>query len=339
MNSIATARQIKYKPQNLNTTEKERILAEIRRQLQLKRAVIIAHYYTDPAIQQLAEETGGYVADSLEMARFGMQHPAETLVIAGVRFMGETAKILNPGKKILMPTLAAECSLDIGCPADQLRMLHQQHPERKLVVYTNTSAEVKAQADWVVTSSIAVDVVEHLDQQGEKILWAPDQYLGNYVRQQTQADMIMWKGSCIVHEAFKTEALQQMLAVYPDAGVLVHPESPEGVIALANVVGSTARLIQAAVELPHDTLIVATDQGIFYKMQQAVPHKTLMKAPSAGAGATCISCARCPWMAMNQLDNLLDALQYQEQEIVLDPSILEAARVPLERMVAFRKGS
>ena len=200
--------------------------AEIKAQLRAKDAVLIAHYYTDPMIQELAEETGGIVSDSLEMARFGNSHSAETLVVAGVKFMGETAKILTPHKRVLMPTLEATCSLDIGCPADQFSAFCDQHPDRTVVVYANTSAAVKARADWVVTSSIALEVVDYLDSQGEKILWAPDKYLGNYVQKETGADMLLWDGSCIVHEEFKAKGIVDLKNIYPEAAVLVHPESP-----------------------------------------------------------------------------------------------------------------
>ncbi len=210
----------------------------------------MAHYYVDGDLQMIAEETGGYVSDSLDMARFGNQHPATTLVVAGVRFMGETAKILNPEKRVLMPTLEAECSLDLGCPADEFRRFCDAHPDRTVVVYANTSAEVKARADWVVTSSIAVKVAEHLHAKGEKILWAPDRYLGAYVQKVTGADMLLWQGSCVVHEAFKASELERTKARHPDAAVLVHPESPAPVIELADVVGSTTQLIKAAQELP-----------------------------------------------------------------------------------------
>ena len=241
-----------------------------------KNAVIVAHYYTDPLIQALAEETGGVVADSLEMARFGSRHDAETLIVVGVKFMGETAKILTPNKTVLMPTLEATCSLDVGCPAEEFNAFCDQYPDRTVVVYANTSAQVKARADWVVTSSIAVDVVDHLDSLGEKILWAPDKYLGSYVQKQTGADVLMWDGSCIVHEEFKAKGITDLQKVYPESAVLVHPESPQSVVEVADVVGSTSQLIAAAKNLPNKQLIVATDQGIFYKMQQAVPEKELI---------------------------------------------------------------
>jgi len=301
-----------------------------------KNSVLVAHYYTDPMIQALAEETGGCVADSLEMARFGAQHPADKLVVAGVRFMGETAKILTPNKTVLMPTLEATCSLDEGCPPKEFDAFCNQHPDRTVVVYANTSAAVKARADWVVTSSIALDVVEHLMDQGEKILWAPDKHLGDYVQRQTGADMLLWNGSCIVHEEFKAKGLLELKHVYPDAAVLVHPESPAAVIELADCVGSTSQLINAARTLPNKQFIVATDQGIFYKMQQAAAGKELIIAPTGGSGATCRSCANCPWMAMNKLENMIQSLELGSNEIVVDARLAEKAMIPLRRMLDFK---
>ncbi len=303
--------------------------------LQREDAVLIAHYYVDPEIQQLAEESGGCIADSLEMARFGRDHAASTVVVAGVRFMGETAKILSPEKRVLMPTLDAECSLDLSCPADEFGAFCDQRPDRTVVVYANTSAAVKARADWVVTSSIAKDVIEHLDESGEKIVWAPDRYLGDYVQRATGADMLLWDGACVVHEEFKARALQSLLLEYPDAAVLVHPESPADVIAMATVVGSTTQLIRAARELPQQTMIVATEAGIFYKMQQAAPGKNLIAAPTGGSGATCRSCAHCPWMGMNTLLNLKTCLATGSNEIKLDAALCERAMIPLNRMLAF----
>ena len=287
-------------------------------------------------IQELAEETGGTVSDSLEMARFGNAHDAQTLVVAGVKFMGETAKILTPQKRVLMPTLEATCSLDIGCPADEFAAFCDLHPDRTVVVYANTSAAVKARADWVVTSSIALEVVDFLDSRGEKILWAPDKYLGGYVQKKTGADMILWDGSCIVHEEFKAKGILDLKQVYPDAAVLVHPESPDSVVRLADVAGSTSQLISAAKELPNQQLIVATDQGIFYKMQQAVPDKQLLVAPTGGSGATCRSCASCPWMGMNSLENLLSCIEQGSNEIFVDPLIAKLAVQSLDRMMNFK---
>jgi quinolinate synthase len=318
--------------------DQERVLKErISDQLQRENAVLVAHYYTAPAIQALAEETGGCVSDSLEMARFGRDHNASTLIVAGVRFMGETAKILTPEKRVLMPTLEATCSLDIGCPADEFSAFCDAHPDRTVVVYANTSAAVKARADWVVTSSIALDVAEHLHDEGKRIIWAPDQHLGHYVQSQTGADMLMWDGACIVHEEFKARGLADLKHLYPEAAVLVHPESPAAVIEIADRVGSTTQIINAAVEMDNRQFIVATDQGIFYKMQQAVPDKELIIAPTAGQGATCRSCANCPWMAMNDLETLAQVFERNDNEIFVDPALGERAMIPLQRMLDFAR--
>ncbi|MBZ2189904.1 quinolinate synthase NadA [Alcanivorax sp. JB21] len=322
----------------LDDAQRRNFRDRIKALLQARDAVLVAHYYTDPEIQALAEETGGCVADSLEMARFGKEHPASTLIVAGVRFMGETAKILSPEKRVFMPTLEATCSLDLGCPEKAFAEFCDAHPDRTVVVYANTSAAVKARADWVVTSSIAVELIEHLDRQGEKIIWAPDKHLGDYVTRQTGADVLCWDSACIVHEEFKARGVLDLREAYPDAAVLVHPESPQAVVEIADVVGSTSQLIKAAVELPNQTLIVATDRGIFYKMQQLAPGKTFIEAPTAGSGATCRSCAHCPWMAMNGLENMCRVLEDEQgagQEIFVDPEIARKAMVPLDRMLAF----
>ncbi|MFS2223258.1 quinolinate synthase NadA [Pantoea sp. B65] len=325
------------KPARLSVDEKQHYREKIKRLLKERDAVMVAHYYTDPEIQALAEETGGCVSDSLEMARFGSNHPASTLLVAGVRFMGETAKILSPEKTVLMPTLQAECSLDLGCPIEEFTQFCDRHPDRTVVVYANTSAAVKARADWVVTSSIAVELIEHLDSLGEKIIWAPDRHLGRYVTQQTSADVICWQAACIVHDEFKTQALLRMKALYPQAAILVHPESPQAIVDLADAVGSTSQLIQAAKTLPHPQMIVATDRGIFYKMQQACPDKELLEAPTAGEGATCRSCAHCPWMAMNGLKAIAEGLEQggQQHEIHVEESLRQAALIPLNRMLSF----
>ena len=323
------------KDNSLSPEVKREKFAQIAAELKKRNAVLVAHYYCDPDVQELAELTGGCVSDSLEMARFGRDHPATTLVVAGVKFMGETSKILSPEKTVLMPTLEATCSLDLGCPVDEFSAFCDQHPDHTVVVYANTSAAVKARADWVVTSSCAVEIIEYLDSLGEKIIWAPDQHLGRYIQKKTGAEMLLWDGACIVHEEFRARGIAQMKALYPDAAVLVHPESPESVVEIADAVGSTSQLIKAAQTLPHKQMIVATDRGIFYKMQQAAPDKELFEAPTAGEGATCRSCAHCPWMAMNELDGILHVLQHGDQEIHVDPALAERAKLPLDRMLNF----
>jgi len=322
---------------SLSDDEKAATKTRIKGLLQARDAVLVAHYYTDGDLQALAEESGGCVADSLEMARFGTDSAAGTLVVCGVRFMGETAKILNPEKRVLMPDLRATCSLDEGCPADEFSAFCDAHPDHTVVVYANTSAAVKARSDWVVTSSIALPLVAHLAEQGHKILWAPDKHLGHYVQRMTGAEMLIWDGACVVHEEFKAFALERVRRLHPDAAVLVHPESPDEVVDQADVVGSTTQLIKAVAELPNREFIVATDAGIFWKMHQVAPDKVLIPAPTAGEGATCESCAHCPWMAMNALQNLERVLVTGDQEVLVDPELGERARVPIQRMLDFAR--
>ena len=323
--------------ESLPAEERQALIEGIKRLLVEQDAKLVAHYYTAPELQALADATGGYVSDSLDMARFGTECAASTLVVAGVRFMGETAKILNPEKRVLMPELEANCSLDLGCPADMFSAFCDQYPDHTVVVYANTSAAVKARADWVVTSGIALDIVRYLSERGEKILWAPDRHLGAYVQRETGADMLLWEGACVVHEAFKAEGLRKLRARHPDALVLVHPESPADVIAQADVVGSTTAIIQAARTLPAKKFIVATDSGIFYKMREAAPGKIFLEAPTAGKSATCISCAHCPWMAMNGLRKLAHVLETSVNEIHIDEAIRARAEKPIRQLLAFAK--
>ena len=323
------------KPKLITPAEKDALFARIKSSLKAQDAVIIAHFYVDEQLQILAEDSGGHVADSLSMASFGAQHPASTLVVVGVRFMGETAKILSPEKRVIMPDLKADCSLDMSCPADEFTAFCDEHPDRTVVVYANTSAEVKARSDWVVTSSNAIDIVNHLKAKGEKIIWASDKHLGRYIQEKTGADMLCWQGLCVVHDEFKTDELSRLMALYPDADVLVHPESPQGVVELADVVGSTTRLIRAAHETTAQQLIVATDYGIFHKMREAAPGKELIIAPTGGEGATCTSCAHCPWMGMNSLETLANALDDGTNQIHIDESIRLRALKPIQRMLDF----
>jgi quinolinate synthase len=349
--AIATPIQIRFerytgdigiapaKPPRIATPEERPgLLARAKRLLRERDAVLVAHYYVHPDLQDLAQETGGTVSDSLEMARFGHEHPAKTVVVAGVRFMGETAKILNPEKRVLMPDLAAECSLDLATPADEFAKFCDAHPDRVVVVYANTSAAVKARADWMVTSSIAEKIVGWLHAQGKKVLWAPDKHLGDYVQRVTGADMLMWNASCVVHDEFKAIQLEELKALHPQAKVLVHPESPASVIALADAVGSTTGIILAAERLGAKEYIVATDGGIIHQMRKRMPHVKFIEAPTAGKGATCQSCAHCPWMAMNGLYNLIETLEGAPgHEVFVDPEIGRLASVPIERMLDFAK--
>jgi quinolinate synthase len=327
-------------PAFVRPEDKPALIERAKRLLKERDAVLVAHYYVHPDLQDLAQSSGGTVSDSLEMARFGHEHPGKTIVVAGVRFMGETAKILNPEKRVLMPDLAAECSLDLATPADEFSAFCDAHPDRVVVVYANTSAAVKARADWMVTSSIAEKIVGHLHKQGKKILWAPDKHLGDYVQRVTGADMLMWNAACVVHDEFKAQQLEELKALHPGAKVLVHPESPRGVIALADAVGSTTGIIQAAERLGAKEYIVATDGGIIHQMRKRLPGVNFIEAPTAGKGATCQSCAHCPWMAMNGLYNLLETLEGAPgHEVFVDPEIGRRAKVPIQRMLDFAKAN
>ncbi|MGW8195867.1 MAG: quinolinate synthase NadA, partial [Desulforhopalus sp.] len=206
-----------------------------------------------------------------------------------------------------------------------------------VVVYANTSARVKARSDWVVTSGIALPIIEHLAEKGEKILWAPDKHLGSYVQKLTGADMLFWPGSCVVHEEFRSAALERLRRIHPQAAILVHPESPAAVIEQADVVGSTTALINAVATLPNEEFIVATDAGIFNKMRQVAPGKVLLEAPTAGEGATCQSCANCPWMGMNSLENLVEVLETGANEIKVSAELAARARIPIQRMLDFAR--
>jgi quinolinate synthase len=315
--------------------EREELKTRIRQLLKERNAVMVSHYYVHPDLQDLAEETGGIVSDSLEMARFGRDHAAQTLVVSGVKFMGETAKILSPEKRVLMPDLDATCSLDLGCPADAFDAFCNQHPDRTVVVYANTSAAVKARSDWLVTSSCALDIVGALKAKGHKILWAPDKHLGSYIQRQTGADMVFWNGACIVHDEFKAFELADLKKQYPKAKVLVHPESPADVVALADAVGSTSAILKAAREMNAKEFIVATDNGMMHKLRTMNPGKVFIEAPTAGNSATCKSCAHCPWMAMNGLAGLAHVLETGSNEVFIDPALGERAKLPIDRMLAF----
>jgi quinolinate synthase len=329
-------------PAEPSHTERIALKAQIKQLLIEKNAVMVSHFYVHPDLQDLAQETGGIVSDSLEMARFGRDHTASTLIVSGVRFMGQTAKILSPEKRVLMPELEANCSLDLGCPIEEFNAFCNQYPDRTVVVYANTSAEVKARADWVVTSSCALAIVQALADQGQKILWAPDRHLGGYIQRETGADMVMWQGSCIVHDEFKAIELAALKVQYPKAKVLVHPESPADVVALADVVGSTSAILKAARQLEANIFIVATDNGMMHQLRTLNPTKTFLEAPTAGSSATCKSCAHCPWMAMNGLVAVLKALEslnstsaIKPYEIEVDPALGIRAKQPIDRMLAF----
>jgi quinolinate synthase len=326
------------RPRELTPEQRDALFEKIKALLKAKNAVLITHYYVDEQLQILTDATGGYVGDSLGMADYGNRHPATMLVVIGVRFMGESAKILNPEKRVVMPDLAAECSLDLSCPIGTFSAFCDQHPDRTVVVYANTSAEVKARSDWVVTSSNAVDIVAHLHTRGEKIIFAPDRHLGNYVQNRTGADILNWQGTCVVHDEFKARELRRLMEENPDAELIAHPESPAEVLAMADAIGSTTQLIAAAKASKAHTLIVATDFGLFHKMHQAAPDKRLLAVPTGGDSASCVSCAHCPWMAINSLDNLAAVLENSAgHEIDIEESVRKRALMPIERMLEFSR--
>ena len=315
--------------------DRDNLFKSIAENLKLNNATLISHYYVDPLIQQITEETNGFIGDSLEMAKFGSKCQTENLIVCGVKFMAETAKILSPDKHIYVPTYESTCSLDLGCPAADLKIMKNKYPERVLVVYANTSAEVKAMADWVVTSSIAKEIIEELHLNDQKILWAPDKYLGSYLQKETGADMLLWDSACVVHEEFKASGLRDLKKLHPDAGVLVHPESPSEVISMADAVGSTSHLIKASRDLDFNKFIVATDKSIFYKMTQLSPEKEFFEAPTGGSGSSCKSCAHCPWMGLNSLTNLEVCVKTLANEINLDEELIKQAKIPLDKMISF----
>ncbi len=301
-----------------------------------KDALLIAHYYTSPVMQHLAEVSGGFIGDSLEMARCGRDSAKQLIAVAGVRFMGETAKILSPDKQVVMPSLKAECSLDLCCDAADLERVKAEHPQATVVAYANTSAKVKSLADWIVTSSLAVELADYLAARDEEILWVPDRHLGSYIAARANADVYCWPGRCIVHDAFEANSLKFLLDEHPGAKVLVHPEAPAAVVDLADFVGSTSQILNYCKKSEAKTFIIATERNIFYKISQACPDKELIEAPVGSREGHCISCANCPWMEMNSLRLLIEALkQPQGHEFSVDDTIRLGALKPLERMLKF----
>ena len=303
-----------------------------------KDVFLIAHYYTSDTMQRLAEVTGGFIGDSLEMARVGRDSDKSMLAVAGVRFMGETAKILSKEKTVIMPNLGAECSLDLCCNVDDLKRVKEQYKNATVVAYANTSAAVKAQSDWIVTSSLAVELADYLKSRNEEILWLPDRHLGSYIAKNAKATVHCWPGRCIVHDAFESNALNFVKKDHPNAKILVHPEAPASVVEMADFVGSTSQILNYAKESLASEFIIATERNIFYKISKACPTKTLIEAPVASLDGHCISCANCPWMGLNTLESLIEAISHpQDHEIFVDEDIAQKAQKPLDRMLAFSK--
>jgi len=301
------------------------LIGEINRLRKEKNAVIMAHYYQTGEIQEIAD----YVGDSLALAQWAAKTDADIIVICGVHFMGETAKILSPGKKVLIPDTAAGCSLADSCPADKFAEFVNAHPGYKVVSYVNTTAAVKALTDVVVTSTNARQIVETFDKD-EKIIFGPDRNLGNYINSITGRDMLLWDGACHVHEKFSVEKIIKLKEVYPDALVLAHPECKKPVLTVADYVGSTAALLKFSTKSDCNVFIVATESGILHEMQKANPKKTFIPAPPNDS--TC-ACNECNFMRLNTLEKLYDCLKNETPEILIDEKMQKAAVKPIKKML------
>lgn len=295
-----------------------------------KNAVILAHYYQEDAIQEIAD----YVGDSLGLSQEAMKVDADIILFAGVHFMAETAKILNPDKKVILPDLEAGCSLSESCPPDAFKKFIDRHPDHIVITYVNCSAEIKALSDIVCTSSNAIKIVESVPKE-TPIIFAPDKNLGKYVSQQTGRKLLLWDGSCVVHEAFSLDKLIEVHKEHPDAQIIAHPESETHILETASYIGSTAGMIDYVKTNANIKFIVATEVGILYKMQQEVPHKILIPAPSL-ENNTC-ACSECVYMKMNTLQKLYHCLLQESPAIEIPETIRKKALVPIERMLALSK--
>ncbi len=338
--AMPTEFEVSHKFTAQELEEDSRLFEQAKEAIKKHDALLIAHYYCHPNIQRLAEETGGFIGDSLEMARVGMESPKQTLLVAGVRFMGESAKILSPEKTVLMPDMSAECSLDLCCKGSELKRMKEAHPNATVVAYANTSAEVKALSDWIVTSSTAVELGTYLKGRGEEILWVPDRHLGGYIANNSNSTVYTWPGRCIVHDSFEASAIAEQKKQYPGAKLLVHPESPAEVVALADKVGSTSQLLAFTKTDDADTYLVATERGIFYKMQQANPNKKFIEAAVAARAEMPLDSAACPWMALNSLGKIISALESSGEErakhvIEVPEEVRVGALKPLDRLLRF----
>ena len=290
-----------------------------------KNAVLLAHYYQEPEIQELAD----YLGDSLYLAQQAAQAKADIIVFAGVHFMAETAKIINPSKKVLLPDLKAGCSLADSCPPSDFAAFKAQHPGAVVVTYINCSAEIKALSDIVCTSSNAVKVIESIPEDRE-IIFAPDKNLGRYLIKKTGRDMILWDGACIVHEAFSFEKIVSLAKEHPKAKFIAHPESESPILEIAHYIGSTAGLLRFVQEDPSMSYIVATEAGILHEMQKRCPQKTFIPAPVEDD--TC-ACSECAFMKLNTLEKLYNCMLYELPEINMEKGLMEKARQPIERML------
>ena len=305
--------------------------AEIDRLRKDRNAVILAHYYQKPEIQDLAD----FVGDSLDLSRKAAATSADVIAFCGVRFMAETAKILSPDKIVVLPDMAAGCSLEDSCPPDQFRAFREAHPDHIALTYINCSAEVKALSDIIVTSSSADAILKQIPKD-QKIIFGPDKNLGGYLARRTGRDMLLWPGVCIVHEAFSETELLKLMAQHPGAPVLAHPECPPHILDHADEVGSTRAILDFALSSPSEVMIVATEPHIIHQMEKAAPHKTFIGAP--GGDGNC-NCNMCPYMALNTLEKLYLALRDLEPRVEMDETLRLAARKPLERMLEMAGGT
>lgn len=309
------------------TTDRELILQEQVKQLKKeKKAVILAHYYQEPEIQEIAD----FIGDSLELAKKAAQSTADIIVFAGVHFMAETAKILNPSKKVLLPEPKAGCSLADSCPPDAFKKLKEQYPDHIVVTYINCSAEIKALSDLVCTSSNAEKIINSIPK-NKNIIFAPDKNLGHYLIKKTGRKMLLWDGACIVHEAFSLDKLLDLYREHPTAMIIAHPESEDHILKIANYVGSTSGMLRFVKETEHEKFIVATEAGILHQMQKEVPQKILIPAP-AKEDNTC-ACSECAFMKMNTLQKLYNCLKNESPEILLEQNLMEKAHLPIKRML------
>jgi quinolinate synthase len=293
---------------------------------QKRNAVLLAHYYQESEIQDLAD----FVGDSLALARAAQRTECEVIAFSGVHFMAETAKILNPDRTVVVPDLEAGCSLADGCPPDRFRAFIDAHPGARVLSYINCSAEIKAMSDLICTSANAVKMVEQFE--GEPLIFAPDRHLARFVGKQAQRDdLIVWQGACVVHELFSAKGLARLKVEHPEAEVLAHPECDQAVLDQADYIGSTTGIIKRAVESPAQTLIIATEDGVFHSIKRQAPHKQLIQAP--GMDESC-ACNQCPYMRLNTLEKLYLALRDLEPQVTVPTHIAERALVPIERMLA-----
>lgn len=303
--------------------------AEIARLKREMNAVILAHYYQDDDIQDIADVIG----DSLELARKAAETNAEVIVFCGVKFMAEGAKILNPGKKVLLPDMNAGCSLELSCPPAQFKAFRAAHPEHLAISYINCSAEIKALTDIIVTSSNAEAILNSLPLE-QKIIFAPDRFLGSYLNKKTGRDMLLWDGSCMVHERFSERELIRLKVAHPRAKIIAHPECPEALLAHADHVGSTSSLLNYTQDNAGQEFLVLTEAGILHQMKKRSPGSVFHPVPSALDGGACVACNTCEFMKLNTMEKLYRCMRDQTPELTLAPELMAAARQPLERMLA-----